>query len=91
MKKANGILIINEDIKYECAFAIRTKDGDISNFGRLIEYYENMSDCIHKCVRIAKMNGYIIPYVNEIGGKMYDIAVSSCYRPFEFRRYIIAD
>lgn len=91
MKKANGMLIIDEDSKLVCAFAIRTKDGDISNLGNLVGHYENMNDCIHKCVRIAKMNGYIIPYVNEIGGKMYDIAVAICYRPFDFRRYIIAD
>ena len=91
MKKANGMLIINEDIKYVCAFAIRTKDGDICNLGNLLGHYENMGDCIRQCVRIAKINGYVIPYVEEIGGKMYDIAVASCYRPFEFRRYIIAE
>ena len=91
MKKANGMLIINEDIKYVCAFAIRTKDGNIINLGYLIEHYENMNDCIRQCVRIAKINGYVIPYVEEVGGKMYDIAVASCYLPFEFRRYIIAD
>ena len=91
MKKANGMLIINEDIKYICAFAIRTKDGDICNLGNLLEHYENMGDCIRQCVRIAKINGYVIPYVEEIGGKMYDIAVASCYRPFEFMRYIIAE
>ena len=44
MKKANGMLIINEDIKYICAFAVRTKDGSISNLGNLLEHYENMGD-----------------------------------------------
>ena len=91
MEKANGMLIIDEDIKFICAFAVRTKEGNIINFGNLIGYYENMNDCINKCVRIAKANGYIIPYVEEIGGKMYDIAVASRHRPFEFRRYITAE
>ena len=91
MKKANGMLIIDEDSKLVCAFAIRTKDGNIINLGNLIGHYENMGDCICQCVRIAKTNGYVIPYVEEIGGKMYDIAVASCYRPFEFRRYITAE
>ena len=85
------MLIIDEYIKYVCAFAIRTKDGGIINLGNLIEHYENMGDCIRQCVRIAKINGYVIPYVEEVGGKMFDIAVASCNRPFEFRRYIIAD
>ena len=91
MKKANGMLIIDEDNKLVCAFAVRTKEGEIINLGNLIGYYENMNDCINKCVRIAKINGYVIPYVEEIGGKMYDIAVAICYRPFEFRRYITAE
>ena len=91
MKRANGMLIIDEDSKLVCAFAVRTKEGNIINLGNLVGYYENMNDCIHKCVKIAKMNGYIIPYVEEIGGKMYDIAVAICYRPFDFRRYIITD
>ena len=91
MKKANGQLIIDDDSKLVCAFAIRTKDGNIVNLGDLVGYYENMNDCIRKCVRIAKMNGYNIPYTEEVGGKMYDISVAICYRPFEFRRYIIAN
>ena len=91
MKKANGMLIIDEDSKLVCACEVRTKDEEINNIGNLVGHYENMNDCIHKCVKIAKMNGYIIPYVEEVGGKMYDIAVAICYRPFDFRRYIIAD
>ena len=90
MKKVSGMLVVSNRQKLICAFTVRTHSGDLIDLSFKVNHYEVMDDCIYKCVRIAKENGFEIPYKEDCCGRVYDIAVTEYSAPFGFRKYCVA-
>ena len=89
MKKVSGMLVVSNRQKLICGFTVRTRKGALIDLSFKVNHYETMDDCIYQCVRIAKENGFEIPYEEDCCGRVYDIAVTEYSAPFGFRKFVV--